>query len=922
MKITRCRTDHIENPLGYTLNRPVLSWCTEDSEGTGAISTRIAVSKESDCSSPLLDTGERNDISPLGFPLDLKLEPYTRYYWQVSVTDDAGAKIDSEIQWFETALLEEPWQASWISCSSEEIRHPIFEKRLNLKGSVKQARLYLSGLGVYEASINGARIGSEYLAPGCTNYASWIQYQTYDITDQIKDGSMLSILLGHGWYSGRFGFTRSDKPHYGDAWQLIAEVRIVYANGTSEIIGTDSSWQVRRSKVTFSNIYDGEKRDDTLPDLPIEQALNTPGPDGTLTARYSVPVQVFKELPVKRIETADNDTVLDIGQNIAGTFRLRIHEPKDTRIRIQFSETLQDQHFYRDNLRTALAEYDYVSDGTETVIEPRLTFYGGRYVKVEGINHLNESDFTALALSSSMKETGSLAVGNAKVQQLISNAEWSRIDNFIDVPTDCPQRDERMGWTGDAQVFSETACWMSDAYAFYRKYLHDLYSEQKMRGGMVPDVVPAFDMNATSSVWGDAAVIIPWNVYQFYGDTSILSEQFDSMKTWVDYITAKDGTDFGWRREFHFGDWLALDLAGADPGNCAGATDVDFIADVYYMNSAELTGKAAEVLQKPEDQKHYKTLAEQLRERIEQEYYSPNGRCCAETQTGLLLSLKHHLGNAEKIRGMLRKKFKESKGKLQTGFVGTPLLCSVLSENGMQDIAEQLLLNESYPGWLYEVNLGATTIWERWNSLDENGHISSTGMNSLNHYSYGSIVGWMYEHLAGLRPLSAGFQSVHMEPAPVYALKHLDCSFKSASGTWKISWNIVDEQTLHLAVTVPFGCEAEVRLPLADDAAVAEAAETAHADIKDGMLSLKAGSYEWEYRTVKPMHVCLSTNSSVEELLSHPSARTLLLKVMPQIAQLPPRMQKAPMRVLAEQMGGAAMASQMNKLDQMLKNLE
>lgn len=921
MKITRCKTDHLSQPLGFHLERPVLSWCVEDARGKVQTAARVVVAADAKLQSILFDTGFRADIDSTGFALPLALAPRTRYHWAVTVRTDAGEQAQSEPHWFETAKMEEPWQAAWIGCDDGEPRHPLFCRELPLAGPVADARLYICGLGLYEAFLNGEKIGDEFLAPGCNNYNAWLQYQTYDITAALQKGGRLEVLLGNGWYKGRFGFMRSEKSFYGDAWKLIAEVRVRYRDGREAVFGTDEAWQVRRSRITFSNIYDGERTDATLPELPAEKAVLCAAPAAALNARYSAPVTAHARLAAKLMVTPAGEAVLDMGQNIAGIFRLCVHEPAGTQVRLQFGETLQDGCFYRDNLRTARAEYVFVSDGGEHVLQPHFTFFGARYVKLEGIAQPNAEDFIALPLSSELEKTGALQTGHGLVNRLVSNVEWSCRDNFIDVPTDCPQRDERMGWTGDAQVFCPTACYLYDAYPFYRKYLRDMATEQAARGGLVPNVIPAFGMDDTSSVWGDAAVLIPWTLYRFSGDRSILEAQFDAMKAWVDYITRIDGADCGWRRAFHFGDWLALDAPGAAGDGTRGATDEDFIADVSYMHSAELTAQAAAVLQREEERGRYEALAQRLRRRIEREFYSPAGRCCVNTQTGLLLTLRHALAPTGRTRDALRKKLADAGDKLQTGFVGTPLLCNILHENGMEDLSEKLLLNEEYPGWLHEVKLGATTVWERWNSLDENGRVSSTGMNSLNHYAYGAVLEWMYRHLAGLQPLAAGFRRVRLEPTPVWALKHLDCTYHSAAGAWQVSWQIEDATHLALEVSVPFGCTAELALPLAGAEVFADGKNPLFADVQEGVCRLSAGRYAVRYQTSVPLHTVLTTAMPVETLLRDPAARALLLRAMPQLTQLPARLQSLPMCTLAAQMGGQAAAAQLDRLDEALQNL-
>lgn len=915
MKITHCKLNHLVNPLGYALPQLSFSWQVEDASGTKQTAARLIIAADAELTEILYDSGFV-DLDSLGTKVHLETAPRTRYYWAVTVRTDADEEATSAVNWFETAKQDEPWQGRWLTCDSAEPRHPVFCKMLP-STDVAVAQLYICGLGLYEATLNGEKLGDEYLTPYCNNYDAWLQYQTYDITARLQKGGDLRVTLGNGWYKGRFGFDRSGKPCYGTAWLLIAEVHITHTDGTTEVIGTDESWQVTRSKITFSGIYDGEHFDATLQELPAVPATLAEPPKGQLTARYSVPVRPFTTLTPTVLHTPAGETVLDLGQNMAGSFALRVHVPAGQTVRLQWGETLQDGNFYRDNLRSAKAEYVYVSDGQPAELKPKFTFYGGRYVKVEGIEKLAADDFTPLPLSSELERIGTLTTGHALVNRLIENVWWSCRDNFIDVPTDCPQRDERMGWTGDAQVFSATAGYMLDTVPFYTKYLHDMATEQTAHGGAVPNVVPACRVEGCSSVWGDAVTIMPWTVYEQFGDASILAAQYDSMKAWVDYITALDGDDCHWRQVFHFGDWLALDVAGAAPDNTKGATDDGFIADVYYMYSAELVAKAAAILDKTDDAAQYTALAERLRTRIRQEFYTPTGRCAVPTQTGYLLTLRHHLADPARTAADLRQKLKKCDNKLQTGFVGTPLLCNVLSENGMQDLAEKLLLNEEYPGWLHEVKLGATTIWERWNSLDESGHISSTGMNSLNHYSYGAILEWMYRHLAGLQPATPGFAAVRLEPKPIWKLRELSCNYRSAAGEWAVAWKCVDVNTLSLAVTVPFGCTAELTLPNWNGETTDN---PIFADLQNGVCRLTPGKYEITYTTATPLAKVLSTQSTTAELLADPAAKALLLKMMPGITQLPERMRNVPMAALMRQMGSTN-EMMLARIDAMLADL-
>lgn len=936
MKITNCRVNHLTAPLGYWMEKPVFTWNVEEAQGKRQEKARLMVCRGGET---VADTGWAQ-LDSLGTPVDMDLAPRTRYTWKVTVRTDAGEEAESPENWFETGKGEEGWSAKWIGENKE--RHPLFSKHIVPAKSVKAARLYICGLGLYEAyfvpgkedpdrarSIEALRaerkIGDELLAPYCNNYNEWVQYQTFDVTEQMREEGDLCVLLGNGWYFGRFGFNdRDGKPYYGKGRKLIAELRLTYEDGAEEMIGTDESWQVSYSNIFFSNIYDGEQMDDTLEPVAVTAACEAEPPKGALMARRSLPVKALEELAAAElIHTPAGETVVDLGQNIAGSFRLRVCEPKGRKIRVQVGEVLQQGCFYRDNLRSAKAEYIYISDGKEHILQPWFTFYGYRYAKVEGVENLKAEDFTGLAMYSDLPKSGWLETGNELVNRLILNTEWGQKGNFLDVPTDCPQRDERMGWTGDAEVFSPTACYQMDSYAFFAKYLYDMATEQKNKDGAVPDVIPSFGHQGISCAWGDAACVIPWVTYRFYGDKSILESQFDSMKGWVDYIYGLEQKDQGWRKHFHYGDWLALDGPGGIDG-VMGATENAFIALVYLRYSAQLTARAAAVLGKTQEEARYNGLADEILGEIRHEYFAPSGRCCLDTQTALLLSLRHGLTvDREETANRLRKKFEENNGKLQTGFVGTPILGEELTKAGLTELAYGLLLNEEYPGWLYEVKLGATTIWERWNSMLEDGSVSSTGMNSFNHYSYGSIVEWMYAYVAGLCQAkdSVGFRHVSVAPVVDYRLGQVDASYQSAMGLWKTSWKAVDDCHLEIQVTVPFGCLADLTLPYAPESLYRDGSNPMFAHVENGVCRLEAGRYSVSYETTRPLRKVYSTATPLKELLSVPAIDSFLKEKIPQIGQVPDHMKSESIRDLAAHFGGHMEAGMLEQLDQALARL-
>lgn len=936
MFITNCSVDHKSNPIGYHMTTPVFSWTVEDAGGKIQKEARILVKELNPVTSettPAADTGWAQ-LDSLGTKVDMELKPRTRYIWTVSVRTDAGEEEISDEHYFETSKMDEAWQAQWIGCDDKPKRLPVFHKTLDTQGEIVSARLYITGLGLFEARIDGEKVGDEFLTPYCNDYFDWVQYLTFDITRALSGEGKheLEVELGHGWYSGRIGYSQRPEPFFGDSYKLLAEIHILYKNGTEQVIGTDDSWPVTRSKITFTNIYDGESRDDTLEETPAEKSRLTDAPAGNprtgngdkpaaLTARYSVPVRIYETFPVKElISTPAGECVLDIGQNIAGIWGLRVCEEKGTIVHVQTGEILQQGNFYNENLRSAKSEYWYTSDGNEAVIEPKFTFYGFRFVKIEikrpndeafhAPDNFQTENFAAYSLTSDNIQRGFITTGHELINKLVENTRWGMMDNFVDVPTDCPQRDERLGWTGDAQVFAPTALYLADAAAFYTKFLHDMALEQQKWGGLVPNFIPFVDDKPenAATAWGDAGTIIPWNVYLFSGDQELLKTYYPQMKAWVDYITGFTGDDHRWRKIFHYGDWLALDTPYAGPDAVLGATDVGYIADTYYRRSALLVAKAAKILGYQEDATQYTELAEKIRQGILEEYFSPNGRCCIDTQTAALLNISEGLSVKERAVEMLEKQMKISQGKLKTGFVGTPLLCKVLTDVGHPELAYNLLLNEEYPGWIYEINLGATTVWERWNSVLADGSISSTGMNSLNHYAYGSIVEWIFSYCGGLKPVedAPGFRKAVIAPVVHKALSPFELSYDSAAGEYEVSWEVKDQHHLSVSITVPFGCEAEVRLPLSDQAP----------------FTVGAGTHVYEYETNQSVWLTYSTETPYDEIIACDEAKKVLFEMFPQAAQVPAQMRSMSLRQICAETGQQVPEEAFAALDKALSAIE
>ncbi|MGJ3237397.1 MAG: family 78 glycoside hydrolase catalytic domain [Anaerolineae bacterium] len=868
MKITHLKTNHISNPLGYAIPKPTFSWIVDDTLDTVQTAARFQMSLDTEFNMIVFDSGkiDGNGIDSVAYtpPLDT-LQPRTRYYWQVEVWGESE-HAQSPIAWFETGKMDEAWQATWITPAWDDpTQHPILHKAFELPEQAVSARAYLCGLGLYHFELNGQKVGDELFTPYCNAYDKWLQYQTFDLTDNLAVGNnQIAVMLGNGWYKGRYGGDRGVVGFYGDQFALICEIHITFENGETLIVNSDLSWQATPSPVLESDIFDGERYDARLEQSAELSAVRALEMDtALLEARRSLPVRIMEEIqPIALIETPAGETVLDMGQNMTGWLRFKTSAPAGTEIHLQFGEVLQDGNFFRENLRTARAEYFYTADGREDVrVEPYFTFFGFRYVKISGwVGELNLHDFVGCVIYSDMDIIGELETSNEKVNQLIQNVLWGQKGNFLDIPTDCPQRDERLGWTGDIQVFLGTACFNMDVSAFLSKYAYDLGYEQAELDGIVPHTVPMVNMmRGGSTAWADVATILPWNLYEFYGDVRILDQQFESMCAWVDHIHRIDestGSKRLWTEGVHFGDWLSLDAP--DPTSRRGGTPHDFIASAFYCYSAHLVAKAAQVLDKPAEATHYAHLSAEVKTAIQEEYFTATGRLAIPTQTGYVLALFMDLVPPEhraRVQQDFIARLHADNNHLKTGFVGTPYLCRVLSNNGANDLAYQLLLNEDYPSWLYAVNLDATTIWERWNSLNPDGSISSTSMNSFNHYAYGSIVEWLYRDVCGLNPAMTtngvtGFRHARIAPKPHPSLSSARARYRSINGYYESAWHIDDAGQVRLELVIPFNASAEVMLTdvaLADVALDGQAIPDAQQTGDDATFMLGAGHYRINY---------------------------------------------------------------------------
>ena len=778
---------------------------------------------------------------------------------------------------------------------------PKFYKQFETGGGVLSAELAITGLGLYNAFINGKKAGDSYLAPGFNDYDGYLRYEIIDVTNLIKTGSnLIEVYLGNGWYKGRFGLMpRPDLDT--KEYILAARLEIRMADGTVEIIETDDSWQAEESVFRANSIYDGEIRDDNFA---AEETLSCRISDAEYNLEKSICPPIKEKLTLKPelIKTPKGENVFDFRQNMAGVVRFANSFPKGTTVRLKFGEILIDGNFYNENYRSAQGGFVYTSDGRQKEVEAMFTYFGFRYAKIEidgvldsdAVSMIHPEDFTAVVLYTDLKSTMRVKTSNEKVNRLLQNSVWSQRSNFLDVPTDCPQRDERLGWTGDAQVFANTACFNMNCEAFYRKYIRDLrYDQQKFLGGDIPMYSPCLgDAAPGGPAWADAAVIIPWTVYEHYGNAEALKEAYPMMRDYTETLIRKDlegGGDHLVKAGHCFGDWLALD--GATGNSFKGGTDDDYVRAFYYWYSVTLTGRAAKVLGCNEDSEKYAALAEKIKDAFLAEFFSPGGRLCIDTQTGYVLALRFGLyRDKEKLIKGFKRRLAEDRLKLKTGFVGTGFLLQALFENGMEDYAYRMMLAEEFPGWLYAVNLGATTIWERWNSVMPDGKMSPTGMNSLNHYSYGAVAGAYYSYVAGLKPEAPGWKRAVVQPVPNYRLKSIDLEFDSPAGTYKSAWEIKTDGRFWMKVAIPEGASAKVVLPYYPSS-MSECKEDSAKDgnMNCGNLSLghgleievEAGEYEYAYKpTIDFMHP-YSGETFIADIVADPNAVKALTEAIP-----------------------------------------
>ncbi len=873
LAVSNLLCENLSNPMGLDVKMPRFTWqLVSSNRNVMQTAYEIKVTKDK---TTVWATGkiasEQSVLVPYaGSPL----ESNQRYTWQVRVWDNLGnvSAWSTPAFWHTAFFSPNDWKAKWIKAGFAEDTvsrpSPYFRRNFNLKKQVKSATAFISAQGLYEARLNGKRIGDLYLTPFWTAYQKRLQYQVYDVTQLLQQGeNTIGAMLGSGWFRGFLAWS-NHKNIYGKELALLFQMEITYADGSKETITSDENWKSNTGSILYSEIYHGE----TIDARKEEKAWDTPKFNdsqwagvrladykGELLATYNEGIrkqETFK--PIKVFKTPKGEQVIDFGQNLVGWVQVRVSGKAGDKITLYHAEVLDKQgNFYIDNLRVAKQKNEYILKGEgEEFFEPHFTFQGFRYIKIENFSgEIKPEMFTAVALYSDMKKTGEFTSSHPLINQLQHNIQWGQNGNFLDVPTDCPQRDERLGWTGDAQAFARTATFNRRVHNFFAKWLKDLAIDQAEANGAVPFVVPnVLGKGASGSAgWADAATIIPWDMYLAYGDKQILENQYESMKSWVGFME-KNSTNYLWNKGFHFGDWLFYRPHDDNDGRAA-VTDKYLIAQCFFAHSTHLLIKTAKVLGKSEDVNTYSTLLKNIKDAFMKEYMTPSGRLVSSTQTAYVLALNFDM-LPEHLRPQAAERLAENVksygNHLTTGFLGTPYLCHVLTRFGYLDVAYDLLLQETYPSWLYPVKMGATTIWERWDGVRPDSSFQTPTMNSFNHYAYGAIGDWIYRTVTGIDTdeSGVGYKKITIKPHLTTKLTHAKSEYQTYYGKIVSEWKTENGKTT-FNIEIPANTTATIALPATslDDFSEngVKISQFKNAKFENGRVTFEVGSGKYSF---------------------------------------------------------------------------
>lgn len=889
LRIIDIRFEHYRETLGIGHDRPRLSWTV--ATPTPSWQQRAYKVRAYDSKHRLRDETEwifsdQSVLVPWPFA---SLQSRERLFVQVCVQGRDG-KVSpwSELFQVEAGLLRrEDWKARFITPSwDEDISRPnscpFMQRKFVLSKRIARARLYVTALGVYEVYLNGKIAGEHVLPPGWTSYHHRLCYQTFNVTEMLHtERNTIGVILGDGWYRGRLGFGGGRRNIYGDRLALLAQLEITYDDGTMEVVVTDENWHATTGPILSSDLYDGETYDARL-EL---EGWSEPGYDDRgwkgvhllevnpsfLVAPSSPPVRrVEFRSPSCILTSPSGRTIVDFGQNLVGRVRLKVRGPRGQTIVLRHAEVLENGELCTRTLRTAKATDIYILRGDEEEVwEPRFTFHGFRYVEVSGWpGTLQPENLQAVVCHSDIERTGWFECSDPLVNHFHENVIWSMRGNFLSIPTDCPQRDERLGWTGDIQLFAPVAAFLYDVCGFLFSWLQDLALEQKEMNGTVPLVVPNVLQAPPMAVaaWGDAAVIVPWLLYEYYGDREILAQQFESMKSWVDKVAEIAGEKRLWDQGFQFGDWLDPSAPPERPQEAR--TDPYLIATAYFAYSAETLACTAKILGLEGEEIQYRALAKEVRQAFLREYVTPSGRMVSDTQTAYTLAIHFGLLQEPERRKRAAQRLQElvqaQKYCIGTGFVGTPIICHALCEVGLENVAYRLFLQQECPSWLYPVTVGATTVWERWDSLRQDGTVNPGEMTSFNHYALGAVADWLYRVVGGLIPLEPGYRRILIRPRPGKGLEWASTRHRTPYGMLECYWALC-AGVLEIRVVIPPNTWGLVVLPK-----------------KEEPIEVGSGEYFWSYPWEEDPNSSsfLSVDSPLSEVIASPQAFTVVCETL------------------------------------------
>jgi alpha-L-rhamnosidase len=839
IKIDNLRCEYLVNPTAIDRVAPRLSWeivSQEEDIVQKSYSILVATTQEllnEDCGdlwdSGVVESAEQNQIVYKG----QALESFQDCFWKVTLAAGDREQFTSNIARWKMGVIDVSlWQGAYISAHCEGVKDAsCFRQELSVKKEVKKAYIYATAKGIFELFMNGKKVDNELFAPGWTNYKMYTYYRAYDVTDIIEDGdNCIGAILGDGWFKGAIGF-RGECSIYGTRVMMLVNLRIEYCDGTVETIASDGSWKVSYGPILQSSFLYGENYDarmelgdwssvgfdsstwkDADAHLFDKEYWDNKEWGGqklglNLMAHPSSPVRPIHEFPAKDVwSTMPGSYVFDLGRNFAGIVRIKLTGKPGQMIRLRFAEVLNpNRTLYVENLRSASSTDTYICKGGDEVWEPKFTFHGFQYVEVTGIDNPSLDTIVGIAISSDIERTGSFRCSNDDVNTLYDNTYWTQRANFVEIPTDCPQRDERLGWTGDALAFVNAAAYNTDISAFFTKWLKDLRDTQR-ENGSVANVAPSvvIDDLRADAAWADAIVGCPWALYKFYGDKQVLRDNYEAMRGHVAYYKATSENLI--RKATHcFGDWLSDNAH----------TPNEVVQTAFFAKSTATVAEVAKLLGEEVDAIEYAKLAEEIKVAFNKEFVAEDGKVTGDTQTGYLLALAFDL-LPESLRDnavdFLVENIEKRGNRLSSGFIGTSILMPTLSRFGRDDVAYKLLLQTEYPSWLFPIKNGATSIWERWNGWTPETGPGDSGMNSYSHYSFGAVVEWMYRTIAGIDMLKPGFEEISIAPVPGGNITWVDCSYHSIKGLIVSNWKIEDS-VFALNVTIPPNTTAKITMP-------------------------------------------------------------------------------------------------------------